>query len=85
MNDIDTKRAIVASLKSFAEKPLVAAATALMLKPNTFETFAATFAKDTPLNRKQALSDDWQSVNFLFQLTDEEVRPKDTATQNLFG
>jgi type I restriction-modification system DNA methylase subunit len=86
MNDLETKQAIVASLKSFADKPLAAAATALfeslgyksekriVLKPNTAETFVATFAKDKPLNPDNALLADWQSVDFIFQLTDDEVR-----------
>jgi hypothetical protein len=86
MNELETKLAIVASLKGFADKPLVAAATALFeslgyrsekriaLKPNTPETFVATFAKEKPLNSETALLADWQSVDFLFQLTDDEVR-----------
>jgi type I restriction-modification system DNA methylase subunit len=86
MNELETKQAIVASLKSFADKPLAAAAAALfeslgyqsekriVLKPNTPETFVATFAKDKPLNPDNALLADWQSVDFLFQLTDDEVR-----------
>jgi hypothetical protein len=57
MNDSETKKAIDASLKNFADKPLADAATALLeslgyrsqkrvtLKPNTPETFVATFAK----------------------------------------
>ena len=86
MNELETKQAIVASLKSFADKPLAAAAAALfeslgyksekriVLKPNTPETFVATFAKDKPLNPETALLADWQSVDFIFQLTDDEVR-----------
>jgi hypothetical protein len=86
MNDLATKHAIAASLASFATKPLAEAATALFeslgyrsekriaLKPNTAETFAATFAKHRELNPDQALLSDWQSVDFLFQLTDDEVR-----------
>ena len=86
MNDLETKQAIVASLKSFGDKPLAVAAAALfeslgyksekriVLKPNMPETFVATFAKDKPLNPETALLADWQSVDFLFQLTDDEVR-----------
>ena len=85
MNNLETKKAIVASLKSFADRP-AAAATALfeslgyksekriVLKPNITETFVATFAKDKPLNPETALHADWQSVDFIFQLTDDEVR-----------
>src|SRR5437762_8882901 len=86
MTDLETKRGIENSLKSFADKPIVDAATALfeslgyksqkriVLQPNTAKTFNETFAKDKPLNPGQALLADWQSVDFLFQLTDDEVR-----------
>src|SRR5438132_11221783 len=85
MNGLETKQAILNSLKSFADQPLVDAATALfeslgyksqkriVLKPNTAKTFIETFAKDKPLNPDHALLADWQTVDFLFQLTDEEV------------
>jgi len=83
---IETKRGIENSLKSFADKPLVDAATALfeslgyksqkriVLKPNTAKTFTENFAKDKPLNPDHALLADWRSVDFLFQITDDEVR-----------
>jgi type I restriction-modification system DNA methylase subunit len=38
--------------------------------PNTPEGFASQFA---PLNIEKALTAEWQSVDFLFQLTDEEI------------
>src|SRR5208283_3063844 len=83
---VETKQAIVNSLAGFAARPLADAATALfeslgyksqkriVLKPNTAKTFTETFAKDKPLSSDQALLPDWQSVDFLFQLTDDEVR-----------
>jgi adenine-specific DNA-methyltransferase len=86
MNDLETKRGIENSLKSFAGRPIVDAATAffeslgyksqkrIVLKPNTPKTFTETFAKDKPLSPDHALLADWQSVDFLFQLTDDEVR-----------
>ena len=86
MNDLETKQAIVDSLAGFAGKPLGEAATLLFdslgyksekriaLNPNTAETFTATFAKDRPLNLENALLAEWQSVDFLFQLTDDELR-----------
>ena len=85
MTELETKQAIVASLAGFAGKPLADAATALFeslgyqsqkriaLKPNSVATFVATFARDKPLNPDHALLADWQSVDFLFQLTDDEV------------
>src|SRR5439155_26212188 len=66
--------------------PLVEAASALfeslgyksqkriVLKPNSAKTFTENFAKDKTLNPKHSLIADWQSVDFLFQLTDDEVR-----------
>ncbi|MCI0541321.1 MAG: hypothetical protein L0Z50_39480 [Verrucomicrobiales bacterium] len=86
MNDLEPKQAIAKSLAGFAEKPLAEAATALFeslgyksqkrltLKPNTAEHFVGTFVKDRPLSPDHALLADWQSVEFLFQLTDDEVR-----------
>ena len=86
MNEQPTKQAIAASLKSFADKPLAEAAISLFeslgyrsekrisLDPNTPETFTATFAKGKPFNPETAMLADWQSVDFLFQLTDDEVR-----------
>src|SRR5438132_201705 len=86
MSDLESKQTIVYSLKSFATKPLVDAATALFeclgyksqkriaLKPNTTKTFTEHFAKDKTFNPDHALLADWQSVDFLFQVTDEEVR-----------
>jgi adenine-specific DNA-methyltransferase len=86
MNELDTKRAIVDSLTAFGTKPLADAGIGLFeslgyksprhiaLKPNTPKTFTDTFAKDKSLNPDQALIADWQSVDFLFQLTDEEIR-----------
>src|SRR5687768_14626847 len=86
MNDLETKRGIEKSLKGFVGKPIFDAATAffeslgyksekrILLKPNTANTFTEQFAKEHPLNPVHALLADWQSVDFLFQLTDEEVR-----------
>jgi hypothetical protein len=84
-NDLQTKQAIQTALAAFAAKPLGDAATALfeslgyksqkriVLKPNTAKTFTENFAKDKPLNPDHALLADWKTVDFLFQLTDEEV------------
>jgi len=83
---LDTKQAIVNALAAFGSKPLAEAATGLLeslgyksdrrlsLKPNTAENFVATFGQDKPLNPEHALLADWQSVDFLFQLTDAEIR-----------
>ncbi|HEY9175900.1 MAG TPA: hypothetical protein VI136_26770, partial [Verrucomicrobiae bacterium] len=83
---LQAKTTIQAALAGFASQPLASAATALFdalgyrsqkrlaLTPNTPGNFLATFAQGRPFNAQLALTDDWQSVNFLFQLTDEEVR-----------
>ena len=95
MNDLETKQSIVKSLQAFASKPVAEAALALFeslgyrsqkrlaLKPNTAATFTAQFAKDKPLNPETALLTDWQSVDFLFQLTDDEVRAAAGGNQPL--
>ncbi len=93
MSDLETKQAIAKSLAGFVDQPLPAAATALFeslgyksqkriaLNPNTPETFVATFAKEKPLNSDHALLADWQSVDFLFQLTDDEVHAAAAGNQ----
>jgi len=84
--DIDKKRAIASALDGFDEKPLASAALELLatlgyksnkrlvLKPNTAETFLANYGKIKQLNTEHALLDDWKTVDFIFQLTDDEVR-----------
>ena len=86
MNGNDIRQRLTAALAGFVKCPLPEAAVEffaslgynsekrIVLKPNTPETFVATFAKDKPLNPETALLADWQSVDFLFQLTDDEVR-----------
>jgi len=95
MNDIEIKQSIADSLKQFASRPLADAATALfeslgyksekrfVLKPNSPETFVDKFGKDKPFNPDQALLSDWQTVDFLFQLTDDEVRAAAGGNQPL--
>ncbi len=85
-NDQELKKSIETALNACANMPLAEAAIALFdvlgyrsekrlsLKPNTPENFLRAFAKDRPLNRDQAILAEWQSVDFLFQLTDDEVR-----------
>ncbi len=46
----------------------------LPFNPNTPDNFLATFAQGRKLNPELALLADWESVDFLFQLTDDEVR-----------
>ena len=81
MNDTAALRNLIATAQAaFAAKPLAEAATGLFnalgykskktlrLEPNTRESFIAEFVKGRPFNRDAALLDDWQTVDFLFQL-----------------
>jgi adenine-specific DNA-methyltransferase len=43
------------------------------LEPNTAAEFRSTFDPARQLDEQKALLDDWISVDFLFQLTDEEI------------
>jgi len=43
------------------------------LRPNTAAEFRSTFDPDRQLDEQKALLGDWSSVDFLFQLTDEEI------------
>src|SRR5271165_1153974 len=86
MDTLDLKTSIEAALKACTGRPLALAATQLFdvlgyrsekrlsLTPNTPENFLNTFAKGRPFNPDHALLSEWRSVDFLFQLTDEEVR-----------
>lgn len=87
MSDQVLKSAIEVALKNFASQPLSGAATHLFetlgyasqkhmaaFTPNTYEQFLVTFAKGKVLNEKHSLPSEWKSVDFLFQLTDEEIR-----------
>ena len=81
-----TKESIETSLQAFADAPLFDPALALFntlgydsprrlhLTPNNAENFLANFPHDKPLNEKYALTAEWRSIDFLFQLSDEDVR-----------
>ena len=78
----DTRSQIQGALASFTRRSFVEAGRELFaelgykserridISPNTAEGFAAQFG---PLNPDKALTAEWQSVDFLFQLTDEEI------------
>lgn len=86
MPSVALKQAIEAALTAFPERPLADAATALFaslgyaskkrlkLSPNTRDQFLAHFAQGKTLNDKFALPGEWNSIDFLFQLTDDEIR-----------
>src|SRR5665213_3487007 len=85
MTEVELRQAIAGALKKFQAEPLADAATHLLdvlgyaskkrlvLKPNSLANFLATFSHSRTLNDR-AMPDQWKSVDFLFQLTDEEVR-----------
>jgi hypothetical protein len=86
MNDQEVKKAIEAALQAFQHQPLAEAALHLFevlgytsqrrlkLSPNNRDTFVATFDQDKTLNDQYALPGAWKSIDFLFQLTDDEIR-----------
>jgi adenine-specific DNA-methyltransferase len=94
MNELEVKQAIAEALKAFGTLPLAEVASGLLevlgytskkrlrLKPNTLTTFLATFSHGRALNERIALPTEWKSVDFLFQLTDDEVR---TAANQQFN
>lgn len=45
----------------------------ITLAPNNPEQFLATFAQGKTLNEKLALPDEWKTIDFLFQLTADEI------------
>ncbi|MDZ4343857.1 MAG: Eco57I restriction-modification methylase domain-containing protein [Candidatus Binatia bacterium] len=86
MSDEAAKHAVKNALGDFAKKSFSDASVSLLeslgyrsekrleLKPNTAKTFLAQFANGRTLNPDNALLDDWQSVDFLFQLTGDEIQ-----------
>jgi len=86
MSDEAAKHAVKNALGDFAKKSFCDASISLLeslgyrsekrldLKPNTPKTFLAQFADGRTLNPDNALLDDWQSVDFLFQLTGDEIQ-----------
>ncbi len=86
MNRLAQKEAIEESLKGFSSLSLEQAALklfdvlgyrsdkSLILRPNNTATFLETFVHQKPFNKEQTLLDDWETVDFLFQLTDTEIQ-----------
>src|SRR5438093_1127051 len=81
----ELRRVIQAAIKKFETQPLAEAASDLFavlgyasnkklpLKPNTPENFLAKFAHGRSFNEKNLSPEEWKSVDFLFQLTDDEI------------
>ena len=95
MNEQQTKQAIINALGDFGKHPLADAATALLgalgyksqrhipLSPNTPENFLSQFDQAGRIKPEQAQIQEWESVDFLFQLTGEEIQPS-AKTLSLF-
>jgi adenine-specific DNA-methyltransferase len=85
MTEQQTKELIKETLGSFGQGRLLEDVIALFrtlgyhsdkriaLSPNTAEKFIEIFAKGKPFNLKQALADEWQSVDLVMQLTGNEI------------
>lgn len=86
MSDLSTRQSIQVALARFTTEPLAEAALELFkalgyrsdkrlrLSPNTAEQFLSTFGHGRALNERQALPSEWKSIDFLFQLADDDVR-----------
>lgn len=95
MTPLEQKTAIESTLKGFGKAPLADAAInlfsvlgyeskrRLVLKPNSPATFCTQFATGKTFNPETALVPEWQTADFLFQLTDDEVRAAATGEQPL--
>lgn len=87
-----SKEAIQAALATCASEPFEQASLKLfdvlgyrsekrlVLRPSNAATFLETFGLQEPFNKEQALLDDWETVDFLFQLTDAEIQPGDQGS-----
>lgn len=88
-------RQIETALAAFGSQPLLDASLGLFntlgyrserrmkFRSSTAEGFLGTFDRAKTLNPERALLADWQSVEFLFQLTDIEVRSATHSTGEL--
>jgi adenine-specific DNA-methyltransferase len=86
MNEQAVKKTIESALQKFPHQPLAEAALHLLevlgyasqrrlqLSPNTLDTFVATFDQANTISDRYALTDEWKALDFLFQLTDDEIR-----------
>jgi adenine-specific DNA-methyltransferase len=96
MTDEQTKKEIQEALSRFASGNLLANATHLLdvigyrstkaekLEPNNLTGFREQLDPQRQLNTADALADEWQSVDFVFQLTDVEVRNASLQTSFVF-
>src|SRR3990167_6251720 len=95
MSELEIKQQIQDSLKAFSREPVYPAALSLFrslgyqsqkqlqLSPNTPENFLSQFDQAGRIKPEQALVQEWETVDFLFQLTGEEIQPS-AKTLSLF-
>ena len=89
MNELQTRKNIQQALKSFQHGTLVMNARDLLnalgyeseitveLESNLAEEFISYFDQFGKLNRERAMVNEWESIDFLFQLTEEEIAGTD--------
>ena len=89
MNELQTRKNIQQALKSFQHGTLVMNARDLLnalgyeseitveLESSLAEEFISYFDQFGQLNRERAIVDEWESIDFLFQLTEEEIAGTD--------
>jgi len=92
-----TKEGIKSSLAAFDNKNLANSALSLFetlgyksskrlpLKPNSPENFLTTFVGSHTFNKESALFAEWQSIDFIFQLTDDEINAALNSPKKLFS
>ena len=89
MNELQMRKNIQQALKGFQHEALVINAKNLLnalgyeseitveLESNLAEEFISYFDQFGKLNRERAMVDEWESIDFLFQLTEEEIAGTD--------
>ena len=89
MNELQTRKNIQQALKGFQHEALVINAKNLLnalgyeseitveLESSLAEEFISHFDQFGKLNRERAMVDEWESIDFLFQLTEEEIAGTD--------
>ncbi|GAP16134.1 protein containg TaqI-like C-terminal specificity domain [Longilinea arvoryzae] len=94
--DKELKTAIQSAIHEFEKRPLREAALGLLntlgyrsekritLEPNSADQFRLEFDSAGKLSLEKALVEDWKTVDFLFQITDEEVMDSLGAQASLF-
>jgi adenine-specific DNA-methyltransferase len=96
MHNTDLKRTIQSALLIFPTMPLAGAANSLLktlgyrsekqltLVPNSAAQFQAELDPQKRLSAEKDLMNEWQSVDLLFQITDEEIQGAMQGQAQLF-